>query len=240
MNFKKWGVSFLSLLLALLLLSAAALSGCGVTMNEGSDSVIVDKKGKAKVSGTVGGNKVSATGQLAVGGTAAAVPVVIAKKANVAFCLWLGADGTVELRGLEGAVVGRAGALNSGAKFRVDPAALADMPGLQADYLPMNVDVVPNGTKWVVAGGAKAGKLTLRKGTSEIDETKSKTTDNMSGLKLSYKAKDGSFTGSFKVYRIESGKIKSHMAKVTGVMISAKGYGTATIKNVGTVAVTIK
>ena len=59
---------------------------------------------------------------------------------------------------------------------------------------------------------------------------KSKFTDNMSGLKLTYKAKDGSFKGSFKVYNLEKGKIKSYTVNVTGVMIGAKGYGTATIK----------
>lgn len=214
-----------------------------VAFGDGTLSVAVDRKGKAKIAGSVDGNKVSATSQLVVGEDCATVPVVIVKKTlNLAFCLWLGADGKVELCGAVKAVAGKAGALNAAARFGIDPAepALAALPGLLTEYLPTNVEVVRNGTKLVVAGGAKAGKLTLVKGTSEIDREKSKFTDNMSGLKLSYKAKDGTFTGSFKVYGIGSGKIKSYTATVTGVMIGARGYGTATIKNVGTMAVTIE
>ena len=194
-------------------------------------SVAIAKKGKVKVSGTVEGAKVSATSQLLVGAEACCVPVVITKKANLAFNLWLMADGSVEVVGLDGAVAGKAGMLRSGATFRMDGAAgVRALPGLYGEYLPNGIDVAANGTKWIVAGGAKAGKLALVKGTSEIDSAKSKFTENMSGLKLTYKAKDGSFKGSFKVYSLENGKIKAYTANVTGVMIGAKGYGTATIK----------
>ena len=141
------------------------------------------------------------------------------------------ADGSVEVVGLDGAVAGKAGMLRSGATFRMDGAAgVRALPGLYGECLPDGIDVVASGTRWVVAGGAKAGKLALVKGTSEIDLAKSKFTDNMSGLKLTYKAKDGSFKGSFKAYNLENGKIKSYTVNVTGVMIGDKGYGTATIK----------
>ena len=215
-----------------------------VAFDGGTLSVSVDKKGKAKIAGTVEGNKVSATSQLVVGKDAAVVPVVITKKVNVAFCLWVMADGTVEARGIEGAIADRPSTLKAGAKFVLDVAAakgLAALPGLYGEYLPNGIDVTANGTKWVVAGGAKAGKLVLLKDTSDIDSEKSKFTDNMAGLKLTYKQKDGTFNGSFKVYNLESnGKIKAYTANVTGVMIGAKGYGTATIKKVGSVAVTIE
>ena len=192
-------------------------------------SVTIAKKGKVKVSGTVKGAKVSATSQLLVGAETCCVPVVITKKANLAFNLWLMADGSVEVVGLDGAVAGKAGMLRSGATFRMDGAAgVRALPGLFGEYLPNGIDVAANGAKWIVAGGAKAGKVAFVKGGNTIDESKLGT--NPSGLKLAYKQKDGSFKGSFKAYNLENGKIKSYTVNVTGVMIGAKGYGTATIK----------
>ncbi len=110
-------------------------------------SVTVAKKGKVKVSGAVDGVKVSATSQLLVGETDCCIPVVITKKAKVAFNLWLGADGSVEVAGLAGATAGKAGTLKSGAAFRMDGAALAQaLPGLYGDYLPGGLSVTQSGT----------------------------------------------------------------------------------------------
>ena len=61
-----------------------------------------------------------------------------------------------------------------------------------------------------------------------------------SGLKLTYKAKDGTFKGSFKVYSVNKGKIKTTTVNVTGFLLDGVGYGTATIKKVGSVEVTIE
>ena len=220
-----------------------------VAFDGGTLSVAVGKKGKVKVSGTVNGNKVSATSQLMVGDSAAVVPVVIVKKAEVSFCLWLATDGTAAVRGAtSGAsplqmIVGKAGTIADGAKFWSDEAAIGKvkgwLTGLYADYLPKGVAVDQDGKKWIVAGGAKAGKLVLDKTTGTLDLNKSKITSNTSGLKLTYKEKDGTFKGSFRAYNLESGKIKSYTASVTGVMIGNTGYGTATIKKLGTVSVTI-
>lgn len=214
--------------------SAAARRYLGVynvAFHGGTLSVGVDKKGKAKISGTVEGSKVSVTSQLVVGKDAAVVPVVITKKVNVAFCLWVMADGTVEARGIEGAIAGKAGTLKAGAKFGLDgTAGVLALLGLFGEYLPNGIDVAANGTKWTVAGGVKAGKVAFVKGGNTVDE--SKLGANPSGLKLVYKQKDGTFKGSFKAYSLGSnGKIKSHMANVTGVMIGETGYGTAMIKN---------
>ena len=108
---------------------------------------------------------------------------------------------------------------------------VATFSELYPDYLPNGVAVSQNGKKWIVADGAKTGKLVLLdKTTGALDPDKSKFTDNMSGLKLTYKAKDGTFKGSFKVYNFENGKIKAYSASVTGLMIGDKGYGTATIR----------
>ena len=200
-----------------------------VAFDGGTLSVSVEKKGKAKVSGTVNGNKVSATSQLVVGKDAAVVPAVITKKVNMAFCLWVRANGKVEVRGIEGAIADRPSTLKAGAKFGVGGAAgVRALPGLYGEYLPNGIVVAASGTKWVVAGGVKAGKVAFVKGGNTVDESKLGT--NPSGLKLTYKQKDGTFKGSFKAYCLEGGKIRAYTASVTGVMIGAKGYGTATVK----------
>ena len=208
----------------------------------GTLSVSVAAKGKVKVTGTWNTIKVNATSQLLVGESACIIPVVVVKKLKLAFNIWMTDSGaTVSAIGLDDVEIGKAGTLKSGAAFRMDGVALSQaLPGLLTDYLPGGLSVAQSGTKWIVAGGAKAGKLVLLKGTSEINREKSKFTDNMSGLKLTYKSKDGSFKGSFKAYAVEGTKLKSYTANVTGVMIESKGYGTATIKKVGSVGVNIE
>ena len=53
--------------------------------------------------------------------------------------------------------------------------------------------------------------------------------------------KDGTFTGSFKVYYIAGGKLKTVTVNVSGVVINGVGYGAATVKKIsGSVAVSIK
>ena len=63
---------------------------------------------------------------------------------------------------------------------------------------------------------------------------------NPSALKLSYRAKDGSFSGSFKAYVDSRGKPKAVTVSVSGVVIDGVGYGTATVKKLGSVPVTIE
>ena len=212
-----------------------------VSLEKGTLTVVVDKKGKAKVAGTVDGNAVSASSQLLVGDGVATIPVVVAnKKVSLAFCLWLTENGTVEVLGTAG-IAGKPERIESGATFNLDADAFAELlGGLYADFLPKGLSVDDDGKKWIVAKGAKTGKLVLfDKTTGALDGSKSKVTDNMSGLKLTYKTKDGTFTGSFKVYTFEMSKIKSYTANVKGVMIGEKGYGFATISKVGSVVVTI-
>ena len=220
-------------------LAAAIEKKWGGSVNVAGDGVVlavsIAKKGKVKVSGSVNGVTVSATSQLLVGEEVCCIPVVITKKANLAFNLWLAGDGSVEIAGLDGATVGKAGALKGGAAFGMNGAALERaLPGLLADYLPDGLAVGLNKTKWVVAPdekgkAAKAGKVAINKKTGEIDETK--LGENPSALKLTYTAKSGSFKGSFKAYALDAkGKIKSYTVNVTGVMVGGTGYGTATLK----------
>ena len=109
---------------------------------------------------------------------------------------------------MNGAARDKAGALSAGAKFRMkDNGELSSaLASVYREYLPDGVSVEAKGAKWVVADGAKAGKAVVARGTGAIDEAKSKFTDNMSGLKLTYSAKNGSFKGSFKAFALENGR----------------------------------
>ena len=84
-------------------------------------------------------------------------------------------------------------------------------------------------------------KVAYKKGVLSITEGKKGAgVSNISGLKLTYKSKEGSFTGSFTVYAIENGKLKKHKASLSGVLVNGIGYGTATIKKIGDWAIEIK
>ena len=100
-------------------------------------------------------------------------------------------------------------------------------------YIPDGIKVASNGGKWVLP---KAGKVVYKDGA--VDGAK--LGDNPSGLKLTYKAKDGSFKGSFKVYAEVKGKPKATTVSVTGFLLNGIGCGTATIKKVGSVPIRVE
>ena len=54
--------------------------------------------------------------------------------------------------------------------------------------------------------------------------------ENPSALRLIYRAKDGSFRGTFKAYADVNGRPKPTTVKVAGVLVNGIGYGTATTK----------
>ena len=200
----------------------------------------IGKKGKAKMAATLeGGKKVTATAALLIGEEWFCVPVS-APKANLSLVVWLPAVAgrAPYVAGLgDDAVIGRPGKLAAGAKFRMDAAAFEAVLGQSAlPYLPDGVSVGLSGAKWVVANGAKAGKLTMKNGVLDA----SKAGENPAGLKLTYSAKDGSFKGSFKAYAVVGGKLKATTVNVSGVMIGSKGYGSASIKKLGSCPVTIE
>ncbi len=128
-------------------------------------------------------------------------------------------------------------ALEEGAAFYMEGAELAELLGddTYEEYLPDGIEITTKGTKWVLP---KAGKVVYNRKTGEVDETK--LGENPSGLKLTFKAKDGSFTGSFKAYTEVKGKPKATTVSVSGLVVDGIGYGIATIKKVGSVLITIE
>ena len=156
--------------------------------------------------------------------------------------MWLKDDGTVECGNLPGGASAlianfRAGAkLETGAAFRIDPAALsAVVPGLLEDLLPDGLAIRMKGTAFDVD---KPGKVVLLKDKSGVDLSKAGT--NPSGLKLKYTIKNGTFKGSFSAYSLSDGKFKKVKVDVSGVVLGGKGYGAASIKKVGAWAVRIE
>ena len=228
------------------------LGTLNMSLQNGVLSVTIAKKGKVTVKGTVQGAtksvKVSAKAQALVGEKWICIPVTYSKSGiNLAFTLWLNkATRSVEVVGLDDdSKVGMAGELKAGAVFNIDQDILIDIEtedDVTLNLLPIGESVSDTGKKWVVAGGAKAAKVAYKNG--ELIVTSGNKKDekavNPSGMKFTYKAKDGSFKGSFTAYAIVKGKLKKHKATVEGVLINGIGYGTATIKKVGTWAIVIK
>ena len=211
-----------------------------VVWDGGSASASLMKRGKVRVSGALsdGKTKISANAALLIGEEWFCIPV-FAPRAGLSFKIWLSRDGKkTAVEGLgDGAVVGAAGTVPKGATFRIDGKEFAAMWGLSPlPYLPDGLSVARNGTKWTVAGGAKAGRLTMKNGVLDA----SKAGENPAGLKLTYSAKDGSFKGSFKAYAVVGGKLKATTVNVSGVMIGSRGYGSASIKKLGSCPVTIE
>ena len=114
------------------------------------------------------------------------------------------------------------------------------------ELLPDGEQATANNGKWTFAKAASVKWAKPKKGAALpeiydegsgkgliIDTTKGKT--NLSGLKLSYASKDGTFKGKFRVYALEgegkSTKLKKYSVSVTGIVVKGKGYGLATCKN---------
>ena len=201
-------------------------------------TLTIGSKGKTKVAGMMAdGTKVSATTTLIVDGSVCSVPIILTKQ-GMTFLVTMDVLNAETLK-VDGAVVdpvvGYARAWTGNAAFYLERTPFSTVLGdsTYADYFPNGVKISAAGTKWVLP---KAGKITMKKGV--LDE--SKAGENPGGLKLTYKAKGNTFTGSFKAYTANGNKIKSNSVKVAGVVISGKGYGTAYIRKKGSAAVTIE
>ena len=204
-----------------------------------SFSVTVKARGKVSVKGSLAdGTKLNVSSQLLVGESACCIPVVSTKFAEPAFAIWLTRAGaSAYVAGLEEAALSAVGAsLASGAEFKVDSEALVSALGsaLLTEYLPNGFRVKAADTKWLVEDGALAGKVRLDKTTGTL----STTSKNWASLKLSYVARTGLFSGSFKAYLLADGKLKTKTVKVAGALVNGKGYGTATA-NKQSAAVTV-
>ena len=119
-------------------------------------------------------------------------------------------------------------------------------PGtLLASLLPDEEKATVKNSKWTFAKAAAVKWAKPKKGAALpdtydetsgkgliIDTSKGKT--NLSGLKLTYTPKKGTFKGSFKVYALEgvgkATKLKKYTVNVNGFVLDSVGYGKATCK----------
>jgi hypothetical protein len=133
----------------------------------------------------------------------------------------------------------------AGTRVWVAATSAALPQGTVEELLPDGEPVIPKAGKWSFAKAAGVKWAKPKKGAALpeiydeesgkgliVDDAKGKT--NLSGLKLSYTPKKGTFKGSFKVYALEGSgkatKLKKYTIKVSGVVVGGVGYGTATSK----------
>ena len=129
--------------------------------------------------------------------------------------------------------------------FSLDTLDFPDKVGdadVLTECLPEGVEVAWTGKK-LKTPKASAPKVKKVDGEYEIVISE-KGENNPSGLKLSYKAKTGNVSGSFKVYAVYEGKkgklkLKKYSAKVSGNMGDEKGL-TAKISKIGTYSATLE
>ena len=208
-------------------------------------SLSIMAKGKVKVSGALAdGTKVSTSTQMIVGEDYSCIPVIYTKKdVSLSFSIYFSNEGEESfVFGYYDAVISRVAALGGERLFCLygNLYDLFDDAGceLLEDFLPWEVAVAPKGTKWIIADGAMAGQIKMDKDGEVYD---AKESENPSGLKLTFTPKTGLFKGSFKVYAIDAkGKLKRFSASVNGIVVNGIGYGTATIKKMGSVSVMIE
>ena len=96
------------------------------------------------------------------------------------------------------------------------------------EFLPLAQTFTSSALKWSFP---RKATVSFKAATGEFTAS----TDNPSGLKLTYKSVTGYFKGKFTVYTKRSASAaKRYTANVTGFMVGDSGEGIATIKNVGT------
>ena len=224
-------------------LAGAVYSGCDVVgiveLKLGKVNV---KKGSSKVSGsvtTLDGKKYAAKG-VAVTGIDGTTPATVSfdVKGLGTLAVTIGGEQFAGSLGgtyhVQTADVGGAWAGGS-AVAAVEPGDLSVFTGtVLSEFLPTNEVVEVSGGKWKFAKAASV-KWAKPKGASEkeliVDTSKGK---NLSGLKLTYTPKKGTFKGSFNVYALEgpgsATKLQKYKLNVSGVVVGGVGYGVATCK----------
>lgn len=228
----------------------------------GTLSIVFAKSGKAKVSGFLpDGSKLSASVQLLLTQDGSCLPVIYSKsgKSRFAFALWfakgarlvsepltnvsawktaLVADDVAwQPNGLSAYVTPTSLSIRKFSAEAVDAETWFGQLIAFASGVPLTIS--PNLKKWD-AGKAASLKLKDGKVTGADDPAK----PNLTGLKLTFTPKNGTFKGSFSAVSLsESGskpKLVKGKATVTGVLVDKAGYGTAVIKKTGSMPVTVK
>lgn len=205
-------------------------------------------KGRARVKGSLpDGSNVSLSSKLTVEADGCRLPVVYAKKSSLAFQMlfdsagnfrsivglteWKGDGFTVTWD--EDVKVSAAGNHVGESYFNlVDSYPMAiEGAAVVKRLMPINVPVADVGSRWTVPKKAQvklASDGTLTYG------------DNPADIKLTNTEKTGAFKGRFSFYTSAKGRLRKKSASVSGVVVDGVGYGTATVKKVGSWPVKIE
>ena len=208
-------------------------------------SASVAKTGKTKVQGYLGnGAKVSVSTTGVLGEDYFAVPVAVSKKAmEFGFVLWIPLNGdkpfvaNIFNSAWKAAQTGGAYALADG----VHVFDFVELPTFRSYIAAVDgTPVAPVGEKFTVSGSKWAfsktsGKLKVADGVLAIVAKGEPA--NLSGLKLTYTAKTGLAKGSFKLYYMDGGRIKSDKVTITGAVVDGRFIGSGTVKKLGSFAV---
>ena len=207
------------------------------------------RKGTSRVSGSVtllDGKRRTIKGLAAAVGAAAPLTVSLEVMKVGTMSITIGGDqfaGTLGKWHVQTAKVG--GNWNSPPTVSVNAGDLSVFPGTVLDtLLPSAEKGASSGLKWTFAKATsvkwakpKAGEapVTLDAASGKgliVDTSKDRT--NLSGVRLTYTAKKGTFKGSFKVYALEGSgaatKLKKYSLQVGGVVVNGVGYGSATCR----------
>ena len=204
------------------------------------------KNGEVSVSGTItglDGKKLTAKGgKVAVNGESATATLTVKDGTSATVTIGTnGLSGSWNGATIAVAAVGGNWTRNN-AKVYVDATSLP--VGTVDALLPDGEPVIANGGKWSFAKAASVKWAKPKKGAALpdiYDEASGKGLivdtskgTNLSGLKLTYTTKNGTFKGPFKVYALEGAspknKLKKYTVNVTGVVVDGVGRGQATCK----------
>ena len=206
------------------------------------------KKGTSKVSGSVvllNGKKFSIKGAEVPTGSSprktSGSGLVIPRIGNLE--LTLGANGFTgrlstelgEVRSVRTADV-MGGLSSSVATFRMNPVEEIAGASVVTNCLPAGTEVRTVNGKWQLAKAASVKYVKTDDVNYELQVNTAGGKTNVSGLKLSYAAKSGTFKGGFTFFTdvgtADKPKLKKIKAAVTGVVVDGVAHGVATVKNV--------
>ena len=226
-------------------------------------SINIGSKGRSTVRGTMSdGTRVSVSSRLIVGDSCCCLPVVVPLYANsggFSFAIWFtwsedGSESQASIAGLSGwnasgsksmpfeAVFADALLAEAGASWALGEVAFQldgffALDGADDSFTPDGTEIDASTSRWKLPK-ADSVRFVKDEGWTTVE---GKDYGNPAWLKLTYSEKTGLFKGSFKVFgETEEGRSKKYTATVTGAVVDGVGYGTATIKKVGSLPVKVE
>lgn len=225
--------------------TAATGSGAAFAAGYSGLSVTVLAKGKTCVKGVMAdGTKVSVSGLpliLAPDGSRACADVVLplykAKLGGLGFQLWLTQDGSVSVEGVSTWDASVATTAQFTGSLKCVAAARQSAPTAASLTLALDASAVPA----TLNGLPVVAELLPTSATLSVTAGKLKASSgNDAKLSVTHNASTGLFNGKFSIFTQNGEKLKRTNVKFSGVMCGNQGYGSAVIKSIGAIPLTVK